>query len=147
MVYYQKDKGESMTTIDMYDEANAQKERYNPIYWSSKDGSYVGSVLIDPYWLDKAQEKHISNDDLLGFAYENGAKTVMRTTTPKGNKEIAFVFLNFADVYREPDKAIEIFKRAFGNLVKEQTGNEVKLHESKNTKLLRLLGKKIKEKA
>ncbi|MDE1768093.1 MAG: hypothetical protein KGH64_01805 [Candidatus Micrarchaeota archaeon] len=97
-----------------------------PLVWASENGDFLASAGLEPYWSDKYQqhlykskEKH-TIDNLLSYTYENGAKTTARVVTPKGLKEIAFPFVKFTEIYTEPNKAIDIFKRAIENYAENQ---------------------------
>ena len=84
-----------------------------PLAWSSKNGEFLASAGMENFFthLFKNKEKH-TIQNLLSFAHENNAKVMIRMINPKGFQEIAFPFLHFTDIYTEPQKAIEIFKRA-----------------------------------
>lgn len=102
-----------MKTEILKDYRTDMREMYNPYFWENDD--IIASVLLEPYWLDKAQKESMkdgSKFDLLEFASIHGAKVILRITTPDNSKEIAFPFVYFTSVYEKPTEALDIFERA-----------------------------------
>ncbi len=105
-----------------FDYFGASEDR--PLMWASKDGDFLASAGLESYYADKYEnmlhklkEPH-SIDRLLGFAHEHNAKVMMRIVTPEDGKEIAFPFMNFTEIYTEPRKAMDVFKRAIEQYAK-----------------------------
>ena len=129
------------------EDSSVTTDRHNPLWWSNDD--IIVSVLLEPYYHDKfnskAHKEGLTQDDLLGFAHENTAKVVMRISTPESNKEIAFPFVEFTDIYTKPDKAVEIFENATKRYLQTQ-GYNVSFKAGRKQKELLKLGKALKGK-
>jgi len=127
-----------MKTITLKDNRDDMGELYNPYFW--ENGEIIASVLLEPYWLEKAREESANDGidfDLLEFAEIHNAHVVLRITTPKERKEIAFPFIKFISVYTKPEEALEIFERTVKNYLKSIGYINIEIKHGKREKLIR----------
>ena len=140
-IYFQL--SDSMKTQILKDYRSDIRELYNPYFWENDD--IIASVLLEPYWLDKAQKELMKNErkfDILKFAKVNDAKVVLRITTPNDSKEIAFPFVHFISIYEKPIEALEIFERATKQYLNSVGYPNVEIRHGKRESLVRNFYKK-----
>lgn len=135
--------GDGVKNTILKDYRTDMREMYNPYFWENDD--IIASVLLEPYWLDKAQQKMMKEGrefDLLKFASNNGAKVILRITTPDNSKEIAFPFVYFTSAYEKPDEALAIFERATKQYLKSVGYPNVEIQHGKRESLIKDFYKK-----
>ena len=130
--------GGFMKTEILKDRRTDSRELYNPYFWENDD--IMASVLLEPYWLDKASKESMKDGnkfDLLEFASIHDAKVVLRITTPEESKEIDFPFVRFTSVFEKPSETLAIFERAVKQYLNSVNHPNVEIKHGKRETIIR----------